>query len=1194
MKRKLALLAGIALLVAACNPYDDSALVERLDKQDADIAEIRKDVDQLQFDLLQINADIAGLRTLVEAVNKKVYIKSVDPVKDSAGKVIGYTLALTDGNRITIYHGEKGEQGDPGEPGAPGTPGAPGSPGEPGTTPQIGVKEHDGVYYWTLNGEWLTDENGQPVPATGTNGTDGTDGSDGKTPQIRINEETHNWEVSYDGEAWTVVGPATAPGGAGDAVFAGVKETKTAVVFTLADGTTLSIDKLVEFYIKVDDSKAYEVTEGATTEIPYTLVGVGSGESRVDALASGDWWAEAVAADKTSGVVKVTAGKAQQAKVFFYATNGKGVTDIRSLVFTGGVLTATVPVEEIPAAGGEINIPVVTNVDYTVAIEEEAQYWLTYVITKAGAVRNEALVLTAAENITPAARSAKVELKDAQGAVIQSFTVNQAPGTFTEPVFEDSSFKNFLFYGTPYLDWNEDGKLSASEAAKCTSLTITGTYSSLAGIESLYNLKSFTYTENSGAKLTSIDLSKNKMLESVNISKSYYATSVLESLDLTDLLALQTVQTGGVTALQTIKLGKAPALTSFNAWNTALETLDVTQAPELLTLSIYGTKLTDLDVKKNPKLESLNAGITTLTALDVSQNTALKSLNIDNAPVTEMDLSGLTELTSFSAAATKMEKINLANSPKLTSISVGSYGTGTSNDLKVVDMRKATKLSSVSLYSSVLEEVIVPKGTSTSSWNWTSTHMNPDTGAITTVTVTEVDVEGGEEPSEDYLAGITEPFVKKVILGKFDANGDGEIDADEAAKVTELDFSECGLEDGDLAGLEVFPIKKLNLDGNSLTAVDVLAYPAIEWLSVNDNKLTELSIGSSYPALNQPLHLEAARNRITKFTGPSYYAKVNYLDLSGNKLAGSFSMPYPQNLEYINLSGNELTGVTLTSASKVKEINVSNNKLTSVAFSGFSALQKVDVSHNQLSAYSFGSAQTALAEVNLAYNKFASLDITSIVKSAALKKIDLTGNDDFSLLIIGAGNTLPETLEIVGVEGYGVLNATNPTKELTYNRYSYISAYELGDGATEVDAKVNFATSVKAFKVPAGSTLTLTSSGNRKALRFFALGAGGTPTVTVSRTDGKKVYNHDDNQYCSANPYTTRANESAGKDATSLVIDGDGDSVLYFFGPTSGTSSGGLVDGDKVVLTVGGSAGESVVFVGVNLETYTTDDYGWM
>ena len=1161
-------------MVTAC--YNDSDLVSRLDKQQNEISNLQKDVKALQDEVSRINSNIDGLRTIVESIQGNVYVKEVTEVKDAEGEVIGYTITFTDNRHITIYNGQDGEDG---------------ASGEGGHTPVIGVKESGGVYYWTVDGAYLTDADGHPIRVTGADGAPGAAGEDGQTPQLRI--ENGNWEVSFDGENWTVVGPAQTEPVAGDAVFSGVKETKSAVVFTLADGTKLSVDKLVEFSIKIDDSKAYEVAEGATTSIPYTLSGVGNGDSRVDALASGDWWAEVEAADKDSGTLKVTAGKNPVAKVFFYATNGKGSTDIRSLEFDGGVLTLTAPVEDAPAEGGTLEVPVVTNVDYTVEIEEPARYWLSAAVTKAGEIRHETLVLTALPNNTPATRSAKVELLDAQGSVIQSFTVKQESGTFVEPEFGDSSFKNYLLW-TKGLDWNEDGHIQASEAARCTDLNLTNTYSSLAGIECLYNLKTFVYTENSGAKLTSIDLSQNKQLESVTISKSYYATSVLESLILGDQLVLKTIQTGGVTALKEIQLGNAPSLTSLSAFNTALTSVDVSKAPELTGLAVYGTKLTSLDVTNNPKLESLSAGVTTLESLDISKNPALKSLSIDNAPIKEMDLSGLTELTSFAAAATQMETINLANSPKLTTISVGSYGTGTSNTLKLVDMRRATKLNNVSIYSSVLEEVIVPKGTSTASWNWTKTHMDPDTGAITAVTVTEVDVEGGDTPAEDPLAGITEPFVKKVILGKFDTNGDERIDADEAALITELDFSDCGLEDGDLNGLEAFPIKKLNLDGNKLTTIDILKYPALEWISLNRNKLTALSIGSSYTALNQDLHLEAADNQIATFTGPSYYAKVKYLDLSGNKLSGSFSMPYPQVLEYCDLSNNSLTGVTLTSASKLKELNVSNNKLTSVAFSGFTALQKVDVSHNALTAYTFGSGQTSLAEVNLAYNQFSKLDISPLVKSPALKKIDLTGNDGFSLLVIGGGNTLPETLEIVGVEGYGVLNATNPTKELVYNRYNYISAIELGEGASEVAAKVNYATDVKAFQVPAGSRITITSSGNRKALRLFAIGAGGTPTVTIAREDGKKVYNHSDNNYCSANPYTVRANESAAADVKNLIIDGDGDSILYFFGPTTGTSSGGLVDGDKVTITVSGNAGESVVIVGLNLETYTTDDYGWM
>ena len=1192
MKKQLLLcLAAAALMVGAC--YNDKDLVSRLDQHDKDIAGLQKDVKDLQDAVSKINSNIEGLDKIVKALEKNVYVKSVTDVKDTAGDVIGYTIEFTDNSKITIYHGEDGNQGDKGDKGDKGDQGDKGDKGDKGDAPVIGVKESGGVYYWTLNGEFLVDGEGHPIPVTGNDGQDGATGAtgaDGITPQLRINEG--NWEVSYDkGQTWEVVGPAQTAAEAGDAVFSGVKETKDQVVFTLADGSKLAIDKLVEFSLKIDDSKTIDVVKDATAEIPYTLSGVGSGTSRVDAVASGDWWAEVEAADAASGTLKVTAGDEKKAKVIVYAVDGKGRSDIRSLVFNGGTLVAEAPVSDAPTAGGEVSVPVVTNVDYDVDIEEAAQYWLSYVITKVGEVRNENIVFTVEENNTPETRTGLVQIKDMSGAVIQEFTIKQESGVYEYPDFEDSSFKNWVLYSSPAADYNENGKVDASEAAKVTELNITTDYTSLKGIECFYNLKKVTISAT--AKLTSLDLSKNKKLQEVTITKGYGAQTVLASIDLSDLNALKTVSIGGMTAVETLTLEWASALTGLHAYNTALKALDVTGCPALQSISCYGAKIEELDLSKCTELTSASVGCSTLKTLTLPAEPKLTSLSIDNALFTDLDLSNLTKLTIFAAAATKMEKIDLSNSPLLTSFSVGSYGTGASTTLKVVDMRKSTKLTSVNLYSSVLEEVIVPKGTKTSSWNWTGTHMDPDTGAITTVKVTEVEVEGEEEPEvDDYAAGIAEPFVKKIILGKYDKDGDGAIDAAEAEAVTELDFSECGLEDGDLKGLEVFPIEKLILDGNKFTSFDVLAWPKLAWLSLNKNKLTELSIGSSYTALNQNLHLEAASNKITKFTGPSYYAKVNYLDLSDNQLTGSFNMPYNSNLEYIDLSHNSLTGVTLTSASNVKVVNVSYNALASVAFSGFSKLEKVDASSNKLTAYTFSASQTALADVNLANNNIAKLDITSVVKSAALKKIDLSGNGDFALLIIGSGNTLPETLEIVADTEYAVFAASNPTKELTYNRYSYISGVELGENAKEIDLTVNYATGVKAFEVPAGSTLTITSSGNRKALRLFALGIGGKPTVTVSRADEKKVYNHSDNNYCSENPYTCAEN-STYKD-NGVVIDGDGDSILYFFGPTTGSSSGGLVDGDQVVLTVSGNAGESVLIVGLNLETYTTDDYGWM
>ena len=1199
--RTLALIIGAALLTVAC--YDDSAVLERLDQHDKDITSLKGDVTKLQQDVAKINSDITGLQTIINKLQSNVYVKEVTDVKDSDNKVIGYTITFTDNSKITIYHGEKGDKGDPGEPGAPGTPGGQGEPGTPGTpgsdgaTPVIGVKEYNGVYYWTVNGEYLVDANNQPIPVTGHDGAPGTpgeNGQDGKTPQLRINEG--NWEVSYDGETWTVVGPAQTAAAATDAVFSGVKETKTAVVFTLADGSKLSIDKYVEFSLKIDDSAAIDVVAGKSTIIPYTLVGVGSGESRVDAVASGDWWAEVEVTDKASGNLKVTAGAESKAKVIVYAVDGKGRSDIRSLIFNGGTLTAVAPVADSPANGGDVVVPVVTNVEYTVNIEEDAQSWISYVITKAGEVHNETLTLTVEENLTPETRSGKVELKDMSGAVIQEFTVKQESGTYEYPVFEDNSFKNWVLYNSAAADINENLKVDAAEAAKVTEITINSEYTSLKGIECFYNLKKITI--NKATNLTSVDLSKNKKLQEVTISKS--GTPALATVNLSDLHALKTVQMGGMTSVTTLELGSAPALQNLYVWNTGLTALDVTGAPALLNLSAYGTKITTLDLSKNTKLESANVGISTLETLTLP--VSLNTLNIDNALISELDLSKLTELTEFSATATKLVNIDLSGSAKLTKFSVGNLGgSGKSTALKKVDIRKATQLTSCTLYSDALEEVIVPKGLSRSSWNWSSYHMDPDTGATTYVTVTEIEVEGGEQEIDDYAAGIAEPFVKKIVLSKFDTDGDGKISAAEAEAVTELDFSECGLVDGDLAGLEVFPVKKLLLNGNEFTTFDIFAWPKIEWLNLNDNRLTSLSIGSKTADLKQDLHLEAANNQIATFTSP-YYSKanVNYLDLSNNKLSGSSLTVYGwSNLKYVNFADNQLSSVYFGSLYALEEINISNNKFTSAAYTSFTKLKKVDISHNNISSYSFGASQYDLEEVNLGYNKITSIDITNIAKAQAnfkLKKIDVTGNEGFNLVIVGGGNNMPEGLEIIGGGDYNVLNAATPSG-YNYNSTNNIKSQSVNDKAEFGDITLNYSLKTKGFKIADGGKATIVAKSGKRRLVLWAVAIDGTPQITIERSSGKSILTVDNDtspfgasyKASGANPLSPALNATAATNWNNFVQDGNGAKVYYHLATFSYSASGGdaTVEDEEISFSVTG--GTAVVF-GVNLESYRWDE----
>jgi len=214
MKKLLAFAALFAVVALTSCKYDDDDLwnsVHGLENRVAKLEELCK----------QMNTNISSLQTIVTALQNNVYVTGTTPLMKD-GKEIGYTITFSKGNPITIYHGKDGQDG------------------EDGTTPTIGVKKDtDGVYYWTLNGEFIVVDGGK-IQAEGKDGTNGTNGT---TPQFKI--ENDYWFVSYDnGANWTQLGKATGEDGiGGDSMFSGVDyETSTDyVIFTLSNGTQIKL-----------------------------------------------------------------------------------------------------------------------------------------------------------------------------------------------------------------------------------------------------------------------------------------------------------------------------------------------------------------------------------------------------------------------------------------------------------------------------------------------------------------------------------------------------------------------------------------------------------------------------------------------------------------------------------------------------------------------------------------------------------------------------------------------------------------------------------------------------------------------------------------------------------------------------------------------------------------------------------------
>lgn len=167
----------------------------------------------------QVNTNLSSLQSIVTALQDNDYITSVDPLTED-GKVVGYTIKFAKSNPIVIYNGKDGNNG---------------------TVPAIGVKKDtDGIYYWTLDGKWLTDDSDNKIQAQGI---DGNEGATGATPKLKI--ENGYWFVSYnDDDSWVQLGKATGEDGKdGDNIFKSVTQDENNVYFNLTNGSTITIPK---------------------------------------------------------------------------------------------------------------------------------------------------------------------------------------------------------------------------------------------------------------------------------------------------------------------------------------------------------------------------------------------------------------------------------------------------------------------------------------------------------------------------------------------------------------------------------------------------------------------------------------------------------------------------------------------------------------------------------------------------------------------------------------------------------------------------------------------------------------------------------------------------------------------------------------------------------------------------------------
>ena len=415
------------LLFGCSDKYDDSALRN-------DLNDLENRVAKLEELCKQMNTNISSLQKIVDALQDNLSISRVEQISD------GYIIHFSDGSTATIKNGK-----------------------DSGDAPVIGVKQDtDGCYYWTLDGEWLTDEKGNKVKAQGTDGKDGVDGEDGNdgadgedgvdgtngkdgkdgiTPQLKI--ENGRWMLSMnDGKTWTDIGQAMGADGTDgedgvdgkdgtNGIFKSVTEDNDNVYFTLEDDSVITIPKSdnSKFAIAFDTTDIAILNGGESKTISYTITDA-TENTVVKAIAQDGWKVKVNATSMDKGTITITApNPIVESEILVFANDGSCRTVMVSLnCMQGQINIADNSIDATPA-GGTQEIKLTTNLDYTVEIPDDAKSWLS-LAPQTRAVREDTIVFAVAAN-EGIQRYATVTLKGEQDNILQTIIFRQL-GTCTE------------------------------------------------------------------------------------------------------------------------------------------------------------------------------------------------------------------------------------------------------------------------------------------------------------------------------------------------------------------------------------------------------------------------------------------------------------------------------------------------------------------------------------------------------------------------------------------------------------------------------------------------------------------------------------------------------------------------------------------------------------------------------------------
>ena len=345
----------------------------------------------------------------------------------------------------------------------------------------------------------------------------------------------------------------------------------------------------------------------------------------------------------------------------------------------------------------------------------------------------------------------------------------------SEANFPDDNFRAYV--SAKSIDKDEDGYLSPAEIAKVTTISVARKeIKSLKGIEYFTALTSLNCENN---QLTELDVSNN-----TNLGYLICESNQLTELDVSNNTALVSLWCG-YNPLVTLDVSKNTALTSLSCHSNGLTTLDVSNNTALTKLYCHMNQLSVLNVSNNTELEKLSCNDNQLTELDISKNTKLTELECYSNQLTSLDASGCSALTELYCSTNQLTSLNVSGCTALTELSCHE------NNIRGAAMNEF--VNSLPTADAIMR-VYYP-------------------GKARNNVITKVQVEIAKSKHWQVLAVFDGDYPGVTIPG--DANGDGEVDAQDIATVRDyilgLDPQPFSFESANLNGDSEVDIQDLTL-----------------------------------------------------------------------------------------------------------------------------------------------------------------------------------------------------------------------------------------------------------------------------------------------------------------------------------------------------------------------------------------------